>query len=268
MMRGKKVVAVLLIVAGAVTACRRDEEQARVTVVTTPDVAGIGIVQMLADRFTRETKTPATLIVTEERLVPELVQSGKTSVVLTVSPELQRVLRQSGTVRLAQTIAYNDYLLVGPRRDPARAKSAKTAAEALRRIARRDRAFCSPVDVPELRYRESLLWEASPADPEDDRRYRNCHGSAEEVLKEASRRGAYTLTDRATFEAAASDVELIPLLAATPMLHNDLTLLLIRQPKPNRNADWFVQWVMSYRGRDAIERYRYEGGRRFFIRER
>ncbi|HYR29336.1 MAG TPA: hypothetical protein VEU30_12775, partial [Thermoanaerobaculia bacterium] len=204
----------------ALVACRGREEPARVTVVTTPDVGGTGVAAMLTERFARESKVRVSLIVTEERLVAELVERGIADAVLTVSPALQQDLRKRGAVRLAQTIAYNDYLLVGPKRDPARAKTAKTAAEALRRIARRDRAFCSPVDVPELRHREALLWEASPAEPRDDRRYRTCHGSAAEVLEEASRRGAYTLTDRATFEDAGKAVDLVPILQGTPLLHN------------------------------------------------
>lgn len=257
-----------VLILAALVACRGREEPARVAVVTTPDVGGMGVAAMLTERFARESKVQVSLIVTEERLVAELVERGTADAVLTVSPALQQDLRKRGAVRLAQTIAYNDYLLVGPKRDPARAKTAKTAAEALRRIARRDRAFCSPVDVPELRYREALLWEASPAEPRDDRRYRTCRGSAGEVLEEASRRGAYTLTDRATFEDAGKAVDLVPLLQGTPLLHNDLALLLLRTPKGNPNAEWFVQWVMSYRGRDAIERYRYDGGRRLFMRER
>lgn len=88
------------------------------------------------------------------------------------------------------------------------------------------------------------------------------------MLEEASRRGAYTLTDRATFEAAGKAVDLVPILQGTPLLHNDLALLLLRTPKRNPNAEWLVQWVMSYRGCDAIERYRYDGGRRLFMRER
>ena len=257
-----------VLVLAALVACRGREEPARVTVVTTPDVGGMGVAAMLTERFARESKVPVSLVVTEERLVAELVERGVADAVLTVSPVLQQDLRKRGAVRLAQTIAYNDYLLLGPRRDPARAKTAKTAAEALRRIARRDRAFCSPVDVPELRHREALLWEASPAEPRDDRRYRTCRGSAAEVLEEASRRGAYTLTDRATFEAAGKGVDLVPLLQGTPLLHNDLALLLLHKPGRNPNAEWFVQWVMGYRGRDAIERYRYDGERRLFVRER
>lgn len=257
-----------LFILAALVACRGREEPARVTIVTTPDVGGMGVAAMLAERFARESKVSVRLVVTEERLVADLVERGVADAVLTVSPALQQDLRKRGAVRLAQTIAYNDYLLVGPKRDPARAKTARTAAEALRRIARRDRAFCSPVDMPELRHREALLWEASPAEPRDDRRYRACRGTAAAVLEEASRRGAYTLTDRATFEAAGKGVNLVPLLQGTPLLHNDLALLLLRTPKRNPNAEWFVQWVMSYRGRDAIERHRYDGGRRLFVRER
>lgn len=267
-MRIRTGVLTVLVAAAVLGACRGKERPAHVTVVTTPDVAGISVAAMLVERFGRESKVPVALIVTEERLVPDLVERGVADVVLTVSPSLPQQLQKRGAVRLAQPIAYNDYLLVGPKRDPARAKTARTAAEALRRIARRDRAFCTPIDVPDLRHREALLWAASPAEPRDDRRYRRCSGSAQEVLEEATRRGAYTVTDRATFEAAGKEVTLVPLLQGTPLLHNDLTLLLLRTPKRNQNAEWFVQWVMSYRGRDAIERYRYDGGRRLFVRER
>ena len=261
----RRVLAIVLAALAALAGCRRAEEQGRVTIVTTPDVAGINIAGMLAARFTIESKVPTTLLVTEAPLIPGLVRSGVADVVVTLSPDLQARLRREGLVRLAQTVACNDYLLAGPKRDPARAKSAKSAPEALRRIARRDRAFCTPVDVPDLRDREARLWEASPAEPGDDRRYRACRGSAAEVLREASRRGAYTLTDRATFEAAGKDVELVALVQRTPLLHDDLTLLLARKEKPHRNAEWLVQWVMSHRGRALIDEYRYDGGRRLFV---
>lgn len=266
-MMGRPGIAGVSFLVCALLACRRGEDRALVTIATTPDVAANGIVTVLAERFAVESKARVTVLVTDERLVPGLVRDGIADVVMTTTPSLDRGLRQSGRVLLAQTVAYNDYLLVGPRRDPARAKNARTAAEALRRIARRDRAFCSPADVPELRWREWLLWEESPADPEDDRRYRTCSGTPLEVLKEASRRGAYTLTDRATFEAAGRDVQLVPLVQGTPMLHNDLTILLMRAPKRHPNAEWFVQWVMSYRGRDVIERHRFDGGRHWFVKE-
>jgi len=251
-----------------VASCRRASEQSAVTIATTPDLGGIGIVDPLARTFSAASKVRTHVLVTEERLIPALVREGVADVVVTSSPALQQDLRRGSLVRLANVVAYNDYLLVGPPRDPAGAKQAKTAAEALRRIARRDRAFCSPVDVPDLRQREAQLWAASPAAASDDRRYRLCRGTALEVLQESSRRSAYTLTDRATFEAAGAKSRLVPILERTPLLHHHVEVLLARSERRHRNAEWFVQWVMSHRGRDIIERHRYDGARRLFGTER
>lgn len=261
--------AALLIGALAVLGgCNRHGERANVTIAVTPEVAGTGIGRMLADAFSAESKVPTAVIVTEPRAIPDLVRKGVVDATITTLPELKQQMHDAKLVRLAQTIGYDDYLLVGPRRDPAHTKDAKTAAEALRRIARRDRAFCAPVDVPELSDREQRLWAASPASPSDDRRYRPCRGSATDVLREASRRGAYTLTDRATFERVRGEVGLVALLQRTPLLHNDVTVLLSAWSSPRPNAEWFVQWIMSYRGREAIQRYRYGAGQRLFIDER
>jgi tungstate transport system substrate-binding protein len=257
--------AALLLLAAA---CRRSDEQAAVTIATTPDLAGNGIVEPLARTFSAASKVRTHVLVTEEQFIPALVRDGVADVVFTSSPTLQQELRRGAPVRLANVVAYNDYLLVGPSRDPARAKQAKTAADALRRIARRDRAFCSPADVPELRHREAQLWAASPASSKDDRRYRLCRGTALEVLQEASRRNAYTLTDRSTLEAAGRTSRLVPILERTPLLHHHVEMLLPSARKRHRNAEWFVQWVMSHRGREVIERHRYDGGRRFFAAER
>lgn len=249
-------------------ACGRVDEQASVTIATTPDLAANGIVESLARTFSVASKVRTHILVTEEALIPALVRDGVADVVFTTSPGLQQELRRGSRVRLASVVAYDDYLLVGPSRDPARAKQAMTAAEALRRIARRDRAFCSPVDVPDLRHREAQLWAASPASASDDRRYRLCRGSALEVLQEASRRSAYTITDRSTFEAAGTKSKLVPILQRTPLLHHHVEVLLARGEQRHRNAEWLVQWVMSHRGREIIERHRFDGGRRWFVTER
>lgn len=260
-------VGLLILLISGMSGCNRRDERGGVIIASTPEVAGTGVATMLADAFSAESKVPTHVIVTEEGLIPDLVRRGVVDVTITTLPGLRRRLHDMKLVRLAQTIGYDDYLLVGPKRDPARTKDAKTAAEALRRIARRDRAFCAPVDVPDLREREARLWDASPASSSDNRRYRLCHGTAIDVLREASHRGAYTLTDRATFEQAQGSIDLVPLLQRTPLLHNDVEMILSTPSSPRPNADWFVQWAMSYRGRDAIQRHRYGSGQRLFVAE-
>ena len=268
MMTPRTCIAAALVASLWAAGCGRKSEASLVTVVTTPEVAGNGVAAMLAERFTRETHVPVAILVTEERLVMPLVTKKLADAVITTSPQLQRALQQSGAARLADTFASDDYLILGPKRDRAHVASAKTAAEALRLIVRRDRSYCSPIDIPELRDREHTLWTAAGVKPEDDRRYRRCSGSAEEVLRESDRRDAYTITDRATF-ARTRRLGLVPLLERTPMLHNDYSITLVERGRDHRqNGEWFVQWVMSFRGREAIEGYRFDGDRRLFVAER
>jgi len=260
-------IAVLLLASLSLAGCRRPGGQRTVTIVTTPEVAGNGVAVMLAERFTRETQVPVSVLVTEERLVMPMVTKKLVDAVITTSPDLQRAIQQSGAARLANRFAFDDYLIAGPRRDRARVASAKTATAALQQIVRRDRPFCSPVDVSELRDREAKLWAASGVKAEDDRRYRRCAGSAEEVLRESDRRDAYTITDRATF-ARTRRLALVPLLERTPLLHDDYSITLVeRGGKHRKNGEWFVQWVMSFRGREAIEAYRFDSERRLFVAE-
>ena len=60
----------------------------------------------------------------------------------------------------------------------------------------------------------------------------------------------------------------MPLLQRTPLLHNDVSVLLSASPAARPNAGWLAEWIMSYRGREAIQRYRYGDGQRLFVEER
>jgi hypothetical protein len=64
------------------------------------------------------------------------------------------------------------------------------------------------------------------------------------------------------------EIRLVPLLQRTPLLRSDVVVLLSASPTPRPNADWYVQWIMSIRGRDAIQRYRYGDDQRLFLEER
>ena len=264
-MRVRIIVAVLCLLT-ATSACRRSVERRTVMVATTPDVAATGIVERLTAAFAAQRQTATEIVVTEERFIPALIEEHGIDAVITTSPALQEALRRGGDVHLASTFAYEEFIIAGPPADPARVREAPTPAEAFRRIARRDRAFCSPVDVPVLREREAMIWSSSRAKPSDDRRYRACKGSAVKVLRESSRRAGYTITHPATLDAVRSEVKLESLMRGEAPLVDAYTVILTENPSRNRNALWFVQWVMSVRGRDVITAHRFEDQRRFYVR--
>ena len=256
---------VLLLVTTLTASCRRGAERRNVTIATTPDVAATGIVETLASSFRAQRQSEATLVVTEARSIPTLVDDGLVDVVVTTSPGLRAQLERMNTIALSNTFATEEFVIVGPRSDPAKIRNAASAGEALRRIIRRERAFCSPIDVPDLREREAIMWTTARAKPSDDPRYRRCPGNAAAVLKETSARTGYTITDRGTFESLREDVRLEVLFSGEPPLVDRYQVLLVADPSRNKNALWFVQWVMSVRVRGIISGQRFDGERRLLV---
>ena len=264
MMRQLLLSAVLLSLVAA-SSCRRAENRS-VTIATTPDVAATGIQKLLVEEFAARRKVPTAVLVTEAELIPQLVASGVADVVITRSRGLYDRLAHDHHVLLADTFATETLLIAGPGEDPARIRNAPSPGEAFRRIARRDRAYCSPVDIPELRAREASFWTASKVKATDDRRYRLCHGDATAVLHASAKRGAYTLTWSSAFDDLQPASPLAAFLRDEASLREEYRVVLVADPARKKNALWFFQWVMSSRARDLIAAHRFEAGRRLLVR--
>jgi len=241
--------------------CKRAEEKHPVELITTPEVLATGLVQHVVDVFAHQSHVQVHV-----RTVPfaQLAASADAAdVVVTGDAATPQALERAGKVRLHNRFAFDDFAVVGPTRDPARVHRARNAPEAFRAIAARRRAFCAPVDVAALRKRELEIWAAAAVDPHEDKRYRDCRGDTATVLAEAERRSGYTLTYRAAAEHERSKV----LLSGTPMLRDPFTILLLRRPRPNKDAEWLVEWVMSFRGREVVQSFAAPDGRRFYVAE-
>ena len=266
MIRCRNIACAAAIAAAMLVTCGRRAGPVRIAV--TPPVAETGIAPYLADLFVHQTGAKADLRTVDPAQIDKLAHEGETDVLLVNDPAAARSLEQEGLVSLRSTFAFDDFVILGPRRDPAGVHAATTAADAFRAIATHGRTFCAPVDVAPLRRRELELWAAAKVDPKNtDPRYRECKGDGIAVLREASRRDAYTISDRATVENAKRDNHLSTLMHNTPMLHNDFTVVLLTRKHLNPNAEWFVQWIMSFRGHESIDAYRENGQRRMYVSE-
>ena len=257
----RRVVIALCAVAWLGTArCRREARHAAV-VLASPAVAATGLPQRLVSEFSRETGTPLSFrIVTREQI--ESASKSSTVVAIVREPDFETALARERLVQLKSMFAYEDFVVVGPRRDPAHVRRARSAADAFHRIAEHNRSFCSPVDVAPAHDVELEIWSAAAFDPHRDRRYKECHGTAAEVLDRCDSTDAYTIVDRG---AAASNRRrhLEVLLEKTPLLHYEYVVLLLRPQGEiaSRNESWFVEWVMSFRGREIVRGTRERGER-------
>jgi tungstate transport system substrate-binding protein len=253
-------VRVIEVVLLAAAACSRPVASPPVLFYTTPRVAATGLAERLAASFQHQSGSRVDLrIMTGEAIAARAPQGG---VALVSDPVVVATLLQHDAVRLRSDLAVEDYAIIGPRSDPAKVKSAPDAVDAARRMVQKKVAFCSPRDVVALADREHLLWSAAATNPSSNRRYRPCRGSVAALLEQAAQLGAYTIVDAATLQSRLPR-GLEVLMQGEPLLHDVYTLVLLKSEKPNPDAEWFVEWSMSYRGRDAVENFRSPSGRQF-----
>jgi len=260
-------VAIALAIGGS--ACRKKPPKP-VEVVATPEIAGSGLVQFLMATFQRQNGVTMHLQVLPVAEASRLASEKKVQVVITDQSESKLIA--GAEARLTGIIAFDDFILLGPRRDPAHVASAKSAVDALRRIANKQARFCTTTDVPHLRRREAELWAAAGIDPKGLRHYSECRGDAEAALRAAAGKGAYTLSDRVVFENMAESLsgrlDLKVLSHGMPHLHDEYQVVLVEHTpriRRDRDAEWFVQWLMSYQGRESVQNLRVDGIARFSV---
>lgn len=259
-MRQLVVIAAVVLAAGC---AKKAAPPLPVRVVTTPEIAATGIVAHLASVFGAQGGKRVEVVPLPAAAIVDQAKRGLADAVITNDPATIAALRAAGRVRLASTVANDWYLIAGPSRNPAHVGHSDDAAEAFRRIFARRGRFCSFVDVPPIHDREQQIWAAASVTPQKDRHYVECKGDAVAAFRKASMAGAYALVDRATFDAVKPE-RITTFVRGGPLLANDLTVVLIEKPKRQKDADWFVEWTMSYRGLDAIDNYRLDGRKVYY----
>jgi tungstate transport system substrate-binding protein len=167
-------------------------------------------------------------------------------------------------------VMFNDFVIVGPRADPARA-AGRDAVEALRAIARARAPFASRGDNSGTHAAERRYWTLAGIDPVAEGRgawYRETGSGMGPTLNLGSAQNAYVLTDRGTWLAFRNRGELAVLVEGDPRLFNPYGVILVnpqRHPHVKREAGQrFVDWLLSAEGQRAIGAYRINGEPLFF----
>jgi len=172
-------------------------------------------------------------------------------------------------------VMYNDFVLVGPKADPAGTKG-KDIAAALKKIATANAPFVSRGDKSGTDAAERRLWtQAGVADAgqpaPNDRKgtgYRECGCGMGPALNIAASSGAYVLADRGTWLSFKNRADLAVLVEGDKRLFNQYGVMVVSPAKfPSLNskgAQKFVDWVISPAGQQTIAEYQIGGEQLFF----
>jgi tungstate transport system substrate-binding protein len=166
-------------------------------------------------------------------------------------------------------VMYNDFVIVGPKSDPAGIRGLKDAREAFRRIAGGRAMFASRGDDSGTNRMELRLWQSAGIEPTARGAwYRDLGQGMGPTLNIAASLEAYTLTDRATWANFKNRQNLEILTDGDDALFNPYGSILVNPAKwPHVKAaparTWH-EWLTSKAGLDAIASYRIGGEQLFF----
>jgi tungstate transport system substrate-binding protein len=174
-----------------------------------------------------------------------------------------------GYARKRLPVMYNDFVLVGPVSDPAKAQGRDIAA-ALAKLATAGAAFISRGDKSGTHAAELRLWKQAGIDLTGARPagYRECGCGMGPALNMASSTNAYLLADRGTWLSFKNRGELGIIVEGDSKLFNQYGVILVNPAKhPHvKQADGqkFIDWVVSAEGQKTIAEYKIGGEQLFF----
>lgn len=155
-------------------------------------------------------------------------------------------------------VMYNDFVIIGPKKDPAGIRGLEDAAEALKRIANSKALFISRGDDSGTHKKEKALWEKADLSPKG-RWYIESGQGMGAVLQIANEKEAYTLSDRGTYLAYKEKIDLGILTEGDPSLFNPYGIIAVNPAKhPTVNyvlAMAYIGWVTSPEGQAIIREF-------------
>jgi tungstate transport system substrate-binding protein len=167
-------------------------------------------------------------------------------------------------------VMYNDFVILGPASDPAKAGGGRDAVAALKKIAAAKATFVSRGDDSGTHKAEQRLWTAAGVDAKaaSGSWYREAGQGMGGTINVAVGMNGYVLSDRATWSAFKNKGDLKVVVEGDPRLFNPYGVILVNPAKyPNVKAadgQAFIDWLLSAEGQAAIAAFKIGGEQQFF----
>ncbi|MEM7295426.1 MAG: substrate-binding domain-containing protein [Pseudomonadota bacterium] len=192
-----------------------------------------------------------------------LAERGDVDAVLVHAPQQEAELVEAGYGAHRREIMYNDFVIIGPKTDPAEVGAARSAREAFARVSSVSAEFVSRGDESGTHAKELSLWEATPG----GWWYLEAGAGMGAALNIAAAKGAYLLSDRASWLAFGNKRDLALLFEGDPELRNQSSFVPVN-PDRHRHVDataarTFEDYLTSEVGQARIAAFAIDGEKLF-----
>ena len=207
----------LMLVAPAVAA--ESSKDNNVILSTTTSTQDSGLLDVLIPLFEKQTGYSVKTVSVGTGQALALAAKGDADVALVHAPSLEKKYVADGKLLNRRLVMYNDFVIIGPKDDPAKIKSAKTALGALKLIEQSKSRFVSRGDNSGTHTLEKSLWKKAGIQPKGDWYIEAGQGMGA-TLNIANERNGYTITDRGTYLALGKRLNLPILIEGDKALLN------------------------------------------------
>jgi tungstate transport system substrate-binding protein len=245
-------------------------QQRFITVASTTSTEQSGLFKHLLPIFEKKSGIQVRVVALGTGQALDMGRRGDADVVFVHAKPLEGKFVAEGFGVQRFEVMYNDFILVGPKSDPARVAGGKDIVQAFQTIRKNQLPFASRGDKSGTHFAEVELWKAAGVDIGKDKGawYRETGSGMGPTLNTASGMNAYALADRGTWLSFKNRGELVISVAGDRRLFNQYGVMLVNPAKhPHVKKDMaqaFVDWLVSDEGQDAIAAYKIGGEQLFF----
>jgi tungstate transport system substrate-binding protein len=241
-----------------------------ITVASTTSTEQSGLFRHILPVFQKRTGIEVRVVALGTGQALDLARRGDADVVLVhaKAAEEKFVAEGNGVKRLP--VMYNDFVLIGPKSDPAKIAAGKDLTEALKKIRGVQAPFVSRGDRSGTHMAEIALWKQAGVDigAEKGPWYRETGQGMGPALNTASSMSGYILSDRATWLAFKNRGDLTIVVEGDKRLFNQYGVILVNPEKhksvKKEMGQAFIDWIVSPEGQKAIADYKIGADQLFF----
>lgn len=260
-------VGLLCLLTTSLSAAESVSEQNKVLrLATTTSTENSGLLHAILPAFEKSTGYEVHVIAVGTGKALRMGRDGDVDLVLVHAPPAEEQFIKHGYGVNRRQVMYNDFVIVGPKHDPARINGMQDPARALAKIARHKSLFVSRGDDSGTNKKERHLWDAAGIKPQG-MWYRQAGQGMGKVLQMSGELNGYTLTDRATWLAMRDKLPLSILVEGDPRLYNPYGIIAVnpeRYPDANyAGAMAMIHWITAKQGQQLIAQFRVQGEQLF-----
>ena len=226
---------------------------------TTTSTQDSGLLDVLLPVFEKQTGYKVKPIAVGSGQAMTMGERGEADVLLVHAPDSEKKFMESGHGVDRRLVMHNDFVILGPREDPAKIKGEQLAIAALKKVAAAKAVFVGRGDNSGTDQLEQKLWQLASLNPKGQSWYQQTGQGMGATLNVAAEKGGYTISDRATYLANKKNMKLDILVEGDKSLLNVYHVITVNPKKSDKinaqGAIAFADFMVAKATQDAVAKF-------------